>query len=69
MRLSPAPRGALLYKKIINLVGTFFPRGLKGPKSLACVFFHSSAFNIHLFQSLGNWTSRLDQGGSSEEVG
>ena len=39
MRLSPAPRGVHLNKLIINLVDTFFTRDLKGPKSLACVFF------------------------------
>ena len=46
-----------------------FPEKLEGGKIPCMCLFHSSAFNIHLFQSLGNWTSRLDQGGSSEEVG
>ena len=41
-----------------------FHEGLEGAKIPCMCLFHSNTFDIHMFQSLGNWTSRLDQGGS-----
>ena len=61
--VASTPRCAL--KQINHKFGRYlFHEGLEGAKIPCMCLFHSNTFDIHMFQSLGIWTSRLDQGGS-----